>query len=915
VDGVGTGDLKESTQPGSPRIDHYQLERELGRGGMAVVFLAHDQKHGRRVAVKILHAELAAMLGPERFVQEIRVLAALQHPHILGLIDSGVLADHAGELRGRPYYVMPYVEGETLRRRLEREGPLPVPEAVRIATEVAGALAYAHRHGVIHRDIKPENILLHDGSALVADFGIALAVEQAGGARMTQTGMSLGTPQYMAPEQAMGEKTVDARADVYALGCVLYEMLTGEPPFTGPSAQAIVARVMTEQPVAPAARRATIPAHVEDAVLTAIEKLPADRFASAADFGTALADPLARPRRTHRAPATARAVKRWPVAILAGTTLAMTVVAAWALLRPTASHIVAGGPVYETSIALADSTPLAYVGSSPLGVGTPALAVSPDGMTLVFVGQSGATTRLYQRRLDASAVAVLPGTDGAYGPFFSPDGQSVGFFSGGTVKRTNLQTGATVSLAELVLPYGGVWLAEGRILIAAQEGDQLVAVPSTGGAPAVIGSPEVTRRAVFPSPLPGDSTVLMSTIDSHLAVASTGSGRMELLGPDGPVRVDSVKQTSRLFVGTNPRYVTSGHLLYHSLDATVMAVPFDPRTRRALGPAVPVLSGVRLESIWGVGQLAVTRDGTLIYARGANGRLNTLVWRDDRGRVDTLKAFGRADYGDLDLSADGTGLVTHICTSQGSCAPRALRLGEGIQVTLPADQAPHIGSGAVGWADRGQTVFDRRGTRPDGTTDGTVIYAPEDPTRAQVVPKAGVLDVARDGRVLFERGDSLFVAPNVAALTSEQTATGFRLPEPDAWGHQLRQGGDWVAYTARSEQAGEYVVFVARTHPPYEHWRASPRGGEEPVWSPDGALVYREGNRWMRVSVPNVPGGSPGAAQFLFAGAYLNVLGRSHDIAPDGRHLLIAGPSELTTTSLTVVTNWVTRLPAQAPPR
>jgi serine/threonine-protein kinase len=241
------------------------------------------------------------------------------------------------------------------------------------------------------------------------------------------------------------------------------------------------------------------------------------------------------------------------------------------------------------------------VGSSPLGIGTPAFAVSPDGMMLVFVGQNGGTTRLYQRRMDASAVAALAGTDGAYGPFFSPDGQSVGFFAGGTVKRTNLQSGATVSLAELVLPYGGVWLADGHILIAAQEGDQFVAIPSTGGAAVVLGSPELTRRAVFPSPLPGDSTVLMSTVDSHLAVASTSTGRMELLGPNGPVPVDSVKPTSRLFVGTNPRYITSGHLLYHSLDGTVMALPFDPRRRRALGPAVPVLSGVRLESIWGVG--------------------------------------------------------------------------------------------------------------------------------------------------------------------------------------------------------------------------------------------------------------------------------------------------------------------------
>jgi serine/threonine-protein kinase len=893
----------------------YALERELGRGGMATVYLASDRKHGRRVAVKVLHAELAAVLGPERFLQEIRVLAALQHPHILGLIDSGVFGEEAGELRRRPFYVMPYVEGESLRRRLDREGPLPIVDAVRIADEVAGALDYAHRHGIVHRDVKPENILLHDGRALVADFGIALAVSNAGGQRMTQTGISLGTPQYMAPEQAMGERGVDARADVYALGVVTYEMLAGEPPFTGPSAQAIVAKVMTERPAEPMTRRGTIPLHVQDAVLTALEKLPADRFASAADFAAALAQRAPAPFSRRRAE-TGRSASRAPVIALGVIALAMAAVAAWALLRraPAPGAAVAGA-VYEATIVLPDSAPLAYVGSSPLGVGTPALAVSPDGATLVFVGQSGATTRLYVRPLDGSTIAALPGTEGAYAPFFSPDGQSVGFFTGGTVKRTSLRGGATVSLAELVLPYGGVWLADGRILVVAQEGRQLAAVPSAGGTPTRVGPEALPLRMVFPEPLPGDSTVLMSTIDTHLAVVSTRTGRAELLGPDGPVALDSVG-SAELFAGTNPRFVSSGHLLYHSLDGAVMAVPFDPGSRRALGPPVPVLSGVRLESIWGVGQLAVTRDGALVYARGANGRLNALVWRNDRGQVDTLAAFGRADYGDMDLSPDGTRLVLRMCTSQGTCAPHALRLRDGVQVSLPVDDPASIWvSGTFGWADRGERVFDRRRHRGGDTSSvATVFYSPETPARSESAAGVSVLDVARDGVVLFERGDSLYVARSITELGST-TRVGFQLPEPDAWGHQLRQGGEWVAYTARSEQAGEYVVFLAHTRPPFEHWRASPRGGEEPVWSPAGELVYREGNRWMSVAPPSAPGGRPGAARFLFSGPYLNVLGRSHDIAPDGRHLLIAGPTELTTTSLTLVTNWVARLPARTPRR
>ncbi len=269
----------------SPRLatalaDRYRIERELGQGGMATVYLAHDLKHDRKVAIKVLRPELAAVIGAERFLSEIKTTANLQHPHILPLHDSG-------EADSFLFYVMPFVEGESLRDRLQREKQLPIGDAVRIATEVASALDYAHRHGIIHRDIKPENILLHDGRALVADFGIALAATSAGH-RMTETGMSLGTPHYMSPEQAMGDRELTLRSDVYALGAMTYEMLLGEPPFTGPTAQSIVAKVMTERPAPLLARRERIPPQVEDAVLTALEKLPADRFESAAKFAEAL---------------------------------------------------------------------------------------------------------------------------------------------------------------------------------------------------------------------------------------------------------------------------------------------------------------------------------------------------------------------------------------------------------------------------------------------------------------------------------------------------------------------------------------------------------------------------------------------------------------------------------------------------
>jgi serine/threonine protein kinase len=262
--------------------DRYRLGRQLGQGGMAAVYLADDVKHDRKVAIKILRPEVAAAIGAERFVREIRTSAGLQHPHILGLIDSG-------EANGTAYYVMPLVEGESLRERLRREKQLPIADAVRITCEVASALDYAHRRGIIHRDIKPENILLQDGQALVADFGIAIPVSSSGETRMTEAGVSLGTPHYMSPEQAMGEREITARSDVYALGCVAYEMLLGEPPFTGPTTQAIVARVLTERPGSVVARRNTVPLGIEKAIHAALQKLPADRFASTIAFSAALA--------------------------------------------------------------------------------------------------------------------------------------------------------------------------------------------------------------------------------------------------------------------------------------------------------------------------------------------------------------------------------------------------------------------------------------------------------------------------------------------------------------------------------------------------------------------------------------------------------------------------------------------------
>jgi len=487
----------------------YRIEREIGRGGMATVYLAEDERHHRKVAIKVLHPELSAILGPERFLKEIELTASLQHPHILPLFDSGSASGHL-------YYVMPYVAGESLRARLERERQLPIADAVCIATEVADALAYAHQRGVIHRDIKPENILLHGGHSLVADFGIALAVEQASSQRLTQTGLSLGTPQYMSPEQTMGEREVGPRSDIYSLGIVTYEMLIGEPPFIGATAQATVAKMMTDEPRRLIPQRRTVPPAVEEAVLTALEKLPADRFDSATAFAQALSQPtVARPPRS--APA-------WSVRSViayAAPTLALVAVAF----------------VFGRGLGTVRS-PIASFGRSTQVTWERGLhtlpALSPDGRSVAYSAGTAASLKVYVRQVTGGRATriVDDSTSTETNPSWSPDGSRL-----------------------LFLSHGGVWSA-----------------PASGGnvRPEV---PAVSRGAVTSAAwAPDGQTIAYTVADSLYLRDATGRVRPLAKITDPSLCQWSPEATRIACVALNSYYSRAGALFDNRAPSRIMVV-------------------------------------------------------------------------------------------------------------------------------------------------------------------------------------------------------------------------------------------------------------------------------------------------------------------------------------------------------
>ena len=882
--------------------DRYAIEREIGAGGMATVYLAEDLKHHRKVAVKVLRPELAAVLGAERFLKEIEVTANLQHPNILPLYDSG-------EADAFLYYVMPYIEGESLRDKLNREKQLAVEETVEIAKSVAGALSYAHERGVIHRDIKPENILLQAGQALVADFGIALAVSQAGGTRLTETGLSLGTPHYMSPEQAMGDRELDARSDVYSLGATVYEMLVGDPPHMGSTVQAIIAKVLSETPSPITRARELVPPNVDAAVRQSLAKTPADRFHSAAEFAEALTNPAftlqtAATQAAERA-APAEPWKRyaWPAAATVLLGLAL-----WGWLRPEPQS-----PVARYGIALPPDQEL-------IDDFHPTFTFAPDASRIVYVGPGSDDGQLWVKQRDEYLATPLPGTDGARGPVVSPDGQWIAFIASGELRKVPAGGGIAVTVADSVQVgiRSPAWLDDGT-LVYTDVSWRLRRVPEVGGRSEVIFTPDPPLGAYSPVGLPGGRGVLF-------AVCRPGA---QCRGHQEAWVVDLRSGEARMLMSDVARswYVQTGHLVYVRPGGEVFAVPFDLGSLEVRGTPVQVLEGVQ------VGQgispdFALSEAGVLLMlaGRGAGqGRRMTVVSVDRDGNaapIDPDWNFLSPTFLGMDLSPDGTRLAINIDGGTGADIwIKQLDRGPLSRVTFSEayDARPR-------WTPDGNKVTfvsDRGGTnglyakRADGTgPTETLVEREHDVWEGFWSPDETWLVIrsrADDGRVGSR--DILGIRPGVDSVPVPLVVSGF-----DEKAAALSPDGKWLAY--QSDETGVSEVYV-RPFPDTDagQWQVSTAGGEAPAWAHNGReLFYVErggGRKMMVATIDPQPPFTVGERRALFpVGSEYNLSPNytAYAVTPDDQHFLffvtVTGDASMTG-RLIIVENWFEELRAR----
>jgi serine/threonine-protein kinase len=883
---TGPNDLIEALS------DRYKIERELGRGGMATVYLAQDVRHGRKVAVKVLLPELAAVLGAERFLSEIHVTAALQHPNILPLFDSG-------QLEGQLFYVMPYVEGESLRARLDRERQLPIDDAFQITRAVASALDYAHKHGVIHRDIKPENILLQDGHALVADFGIALAVTSAGGGRLTQTGLSLGTPQYMSPEQATGEREIGPRSDVYSLAAVAYEMLAGEAPHTGATMQAVIARMLTERPRSVRSMRPTVSEQAGYALDKALEKIPADRWGSAGEFADALSGKttIAMPEKT---PAPffgegASGVRRRlldPVLLTLG---ALTLAAVGFAFHERSAG--AKTAVDQTiRFPITPPTNIHYA----TGLSQRSIAISPDGKSIVIVGRAEGESswHLYTRNLSSLELHSVEGSARAQTAFFSPDGRWLAMIDNSKLRKVSVEGGAVIQIGEVPGIFSGAaWSRKGQILMSMRNG-RLYSMSDNGGEARLACKNE--RGTVVSEEFPtflddGDTFVYASQSASSLNSARIAIGSLS----DGKCRITDIP-------AVQPLRLLDGILVYATISGVIMAAPFDIKTGRLTVAAIPVATEVEVNQTTGAVQADISRTGTLAYLGGSAS--SQLVVVDEHGVGNPIVPDSR-NYAYPRYSPDGRKVAVAVATA-GERDVWIVDVQNGGESRLTSNGALND---RPEWTPDGKRVMYRTATTrrseirwraADLSDSETALIADPNTDYYEAVPTSDsryvVYQMDTAGADIFYR--KLSGASTPRPIANSQFVEDMARVSPD---------GRLVAFV--SAETGIEEVYVQPFPGPGARVQVSIHGGGEPLWSHDGRkLFYRDQQNLLAAEIRTDGGGlSVGSRQVLFADNFLrrSLPHANYDVSPDGRKFLFLKATA--EPQATVAYNWMAEVRAK----
>ena len=869
---------------------------------MGEVYRARDTRLNRIVAIKVLPDHLAANSETkQRFEREAQAVSSLNHPHICTLHDIG-------HQDGIDFLVMELIEGESLSDRLKK-GSLPTQQVIDYAMQIADALDKAHRAGIAHRDLKPGNIMLTRTGAKLLDFGLAKRVPVASGKalnafselptevdKLTGEGTIIGTLQYMSPEQLEGLDS-DSRTDIFAFGTVVYEMATGRRAFTGRSQVSLMGAILNSNPPPISTFQPLTPAALDRVVNTCLEKEPDNRWQSAHDLWVALkwiADGAAdnqpttsgapRPRFRFVGP-----VLWFVVGLVAASTLF------WILIGR--SNLKSNGPTKSSrlTIKLADNNPVALTAFVPLAVGRVALALSPDGSNLVYVANQNGTARLLQRPLNAFDTKPISGTEGAYNPFFSPDGNWVAFFADNKLKKVALAGGEPITLCEARNPIGGTWGEDDTILFGNQEGGVLSRISARGGS---LGILPVRDQITDVSVLPDKRWLLYSTNPSsnpdfaQIKAISLDTGEIKVV-------VDG---------GCGPHYLPAGYLVF-SRSASLMGVPFDITNQKVVGQPVTLVEGIRGES-YGTPQVAVSLNGTAAYIPGLPGWIGKPVWVDLQGNV-TPTEMPTQCYSSFQVSRDGKRVAIGVGNDKDDIWISDLERQTFLRLTVDGHNAGPV------WSPDGKRIAyaSTRGGRygiyskaSDGSGSEDSLTASEN----NQAPESWSPDGKMISFVEWKADDGGDIW--VLNLEGDKKAHLFHQTRFSEFFSAFSPNGHWMAYT--SDESGRYEVYVRPFPGPGGQWQISTSGGEEPVWAPNGeALFYRNGQKWMIAEVDTKSEFSAKPPRLLFESYFINVQGLSHFVGPDGKRQLMikAQDQDPSPKTLNVVLNLLEELRLDAP--